>query len=598
MIEFHFIRPLWLLSVLPLLFLIPLWRKAKREQFSLQQMVAPHLLTHLRIERVKSIKNPLWLMLVCWLIASIAAAGPSWQKRQAPVFSTERAQVILMDMNMATRATDVAPDRHSLLKFKAQDLIQGLTEGQTGLVAYAGDAFTIAPLTRDPDNLTHLLTALSPEVMPIAGHDPVAGFREAHQLLSQAGMEQADIFWLTGSIDRTHMEDIRQFLRQHSYRVSIIAAGTNDGAPVRAENGELLRTPQGALIIPRLIPSYLEQISNDTGGIFARLDPESRDIEALLALRPLTLDSAVQDSLRNYDEWVDFAPYLALLLLPLLILLARQLQLFSVFLPLFIVGLVSVNFYSPASFAQAQANTQTEPLSEPALSFTQRLTDFFRNPQQRALSAYQQQRFAAAAEAAERTDNAMLQGMAGYRAGDYERASRYFEQLDTAEAHYNKGNSLAQAGALESAIKAYEQALQQRPDWLQAAENKALVEELLQQQQEQEQEQNQQSQQEDSEREQSEQDRDTQSEQSQSDSEAQEAQQEEQEQQEQSESDAHPEPQEPVDTEALEEAWDNLSDEEKAQLEQLLRRIPDDPAFLLRNRLRIEAQKRRGQRFN
>lgn len=606
MIEnFHFIRPLWLLSLAPLLFLLPIWLRYQQQGSELGRVLAPHLIRFLSVDEYKGHRNPIWLAALCWLIASLAAAGPSWMQRQSPVFETERAQVILMDMNMATRATDIAPDRHTRLKFKAQDLIQGLTEGQTGLVAYAGEAFTIAPLTRDPRNINHMIAALSPEIMPIPGHDPVAGFREAHNLLQQAGYTHADIFWLTGSINRTQMEDIRSFLRPHNYRVSIIAAGTDEGAPVRTERGELLRTPQGALIIPRLTPSYFEHISRETRGHFTLIDPQDDDIQALLNLPPLSLELQEQQSMLNHDEWIDAGPYLAVLLLPLLLLFARRKNLLGLLLPcLLVTGMLN----SERAYARDSQNSEPSPATR--TSVPELLSNMFRNTNQRALNAYQRGHYDTARQLSE--DSPMLKGMSAYRSQDYINAAEYFSALDTAEAHYNRGNSLAQAGELEQAIAAYEQALARQPDWSLAAENKALIEDMLEQQQQQSEnadsEDGEPSDSESEPEQEQPQDSDTSTAPEEADdSDTQDQEQSAAEQQEQDsghdsepESDASAEQQQEgsIDLDALQEEWDHLTDEEREQLEQLYRRVPDDPAFLLRNRLRLEAQRRRGQRFN
>ena len=73
----------------------------------------------------------------------------------------------------------------------------------------------------------------------------------------------------------------------------------------------------------------------------------------------------------------------------------------------------------------------------------------------------------------------MWQGLALYQAGDYAAAALRFAEVNSASAHYNRGNALAMSGELEAAIDAYEQALELQPDLSAAAQNKALIESLL-----------------------------------------------------------------------------------------------------------------------
>ncbi|HLV48042.1 MAG TPA: VWA domain-containing protein [Aliidiomarina sp.] len=631
--DLHFIRPWWLLALLPLVALLPLWLKQLRQPQQLTTLVAPHLLAALGSSNEQKSNRAIWLASLCWLIASVAAAGPSWLKVDSPTVSLDRGRVILIDASLATRANDVRPDRFEQLRFKAHDLLNTINEGYTGLVAYAGDAFVVAPLTNDPQNILHMLPALSPEIMPEPGSNPLLGFQQAHQLLSQAGYTQADIFWLTGSIERDQMEDVLRYFRQQgqNYRVSIIATGTSEGAPVRTQRGELLRDRQGRLVIPKLYPEYLERISQTTQGSYFLASADDTDIQALAALPPQSADYITQANQAGYDSWLDFGPYLALLLLPLLLLLAYSLgnsasSLSVLFLAPITMLLVSGGMY-PAP-AMAQEHT-TERIHQKT----------FQNNEQRSLNLYQQQQFSSAAQL---SNNPMLKGMAYYRQGNFDLAAEQFGQLNTPEAHYNRGNSLAKNGQLESAISAYSSALEQRPNWPEAEQNLRLAEQLLNQQQEQ-QDQNNQSGQEPSageqepsaqeqepsagEQEPSAQEQEPSAQEQEPSAQEQEpsAQEQEPSAQEQEPSAGEQEPstqeqepstqeqepsaqeQEPSSGEqepsadpenVLPAAWDNLSDEEQEELTRLLRQLNDDPADLLRTRLLREAERRRMRRFN
>jgi Ca-activated chloride channel family protein len=73
--------------------------------------------------------------------------------------------------------------------------------------------------------------------------------------------------------------------------------------------------------------------------------------------------------------------------------------------------------------------------------------------------------------AAELFTDPMRAGAEWYRAGEFDRAAADFGRLSSADAQFNRGNALVFLGKYESAIAAYEFALQARPDWLAADEN-------------------------------------------------------------------------------------------------------------------------------
>jgi len=78
-------------------------------------------------------------------------------------------------------------------------------------------------------------------------------------------------------------------------------------------------------------------------------------------------------------------------------------------------------------------------------------------------------------EAAQAFQDPMRQGAAWYRAGEFEKAAQAFARRDTADAHFNQGNAWLMRGKYETAIVSYERALEERPDWKEAADNRALA---------------------------------------------------------------------------------------------------------------------------
>ena len=70
----------------------------------------------------------------------------------------------------------------------------------------------------------------------------------------------------------------------------------------------------------------------------------------------------------------------------------------------------------------------------------------------------------------------MQQGNEAYRRGDYAAAAREYQTLDSATAHYNRGNALAKTGQYPQAIAAYDEALRRQPGMADALANKRAVE--------------------------------------------------------------------------------------------------------------------------
>ncbi|MCF6262975.1 MAG: tetratricopeptide repeat protein [Xanthomonadales bacterium] len=74
-------------------------------------------------------------------------------------------------------------------------------------------------------------------------------------------------------------------------------------------------------------------------------------------------------------------------------------------------------------------------------------------------------------QAANKFTQPMNIGTALFLDGEYERSAAVFGRSSTAQAHYNRGNAQIMLGNYDSAITAYQSALAQRPNWLEAKQN-------------------------------------------------------------------------------------------------------------------------------
>ncbi|MBT0587516.1 vWA domain-containing protein [Alteromonas oceanisediminis] len=628
----HFIRPEWLWALLPLCLAVVGLRFIQRHSSGWQRVLPTHLHRALLGSNTSSKKTsapPLWLLALCWLFAVIALAGPTWEKLPQPVYNVKQGNVIVIDMSLSMRATDISPSRLERARFKAIDLIKALGDGEIGMVAYAGDAFVVSPLTEDANNVINLIPSLSPEIMPIPGSEPLRGFEVASELLDNAGYTQGNLFWFTDGIDNTQYAALAEFVEQSDYRLHTLAIGTQQGAPIQQLSGELLKDSNRAIVIPKTEPARLRAVSQRGSGEFTSLTASDADIQTLISHTAAFDDSesTSSDSAKG-DVWQDMGPFLAILLLPFAAYAFRRGLIFSFML--------TVLFLAPLGtpVAVAQSTDTQDPVSW--------LDSALKTDNQRAQQAYDAANFE---HAANLFNDPMWAGAAHYKAGDYAAALDSYSQVESVAARYNQGNALAQLGKLKEAIAAYDDVIAQQPDHQRAIENKALLEQLLEQQQQSSSDQsNEDNQQQDSEQTDGESQSDSssqnngedngesgdqenqssennqgQSEQEQADMrenqappESSEREQSPQSDQPDAESDTDSsDAQSDMDTEtenepaaseldsAVPDSEQPLTDEEREQLQRmqnLLRRVPDDPAFLLQRKMQLENQQRRRER--
>lgn len=441
----HFLRPWWWLALLP--FPVLLWALARGGggRAMLAGIADAALLPHLVHDSGARRRLALWLAALAWVLAVAALSGPAWRKLPAPLYVNGAARVVVLSLSNDMLAEDLKPDRMARARFAVRDLLDQTGDARTALVAYAGAAFTVAPLTDDKRTVLNLLHALRPDVMPVPGNDAAAGIRQGAGLLQQAHVKGGEIVLVTDTADAAAIAAART-ARGNGIRVNVLGIGTTDGAPVPQSGGGFAGGSDG-LLMARRDDSALAAVARAGGGRYAALQVDGSGTAAFGA--PVAASGHVSHGERA-RIWRDGGIWL----LPALVVLAALAFRRGWLLVLALLAM-------PVAMPTAHAATRDS---------------WFANRDQRALQALQQ---GDAQEAQKLATSPGVRGAADYRAGDYGDSARAFAQDGGARAQYNLGNALARQGEYRKAIAAYQRALQQEPKFADARANLDAVEAWL-----------------------------------------------------------------------------------------------------------------------
>ncbi len=454
--EMHLLRPAWLLALPPLIWL--LWRLKQQggTAGAWDKLVDAHLLPHL-LQQIGGSNSrwPLWLLGFGWLLAVLALAGPSWSHLPQPVYQKQAYRVLLLDLSVSMNATDVPPSRLEHARYEVLDILQRSKEGQIALIAYGAEAYVVSPLTSDAATIALQVSSLNSDLLPVGGKNAAAALNKAHELLKQAGAAEADIILISDGLNHPAAAYAAATqLQQAGHKVSVLALGTTSGAPITANTGGFVKDDAGAIWIPKLDAEPLRQLAASGGGHYAHSRTDDRDLDLLLSSQQHAKMTQRQDKQPSAAQWREEGPWLLLALLPLAALAFRRGWLGSLLCILLIAP-------PQPTMAIDWAAWWTTPDQRGA----------------RALAADQP------AEAARLFDNPAWRAAAHYQAGDYTAVLQTLENQHDADAEYNKGNALARLGQLQEALQAYQNALAQKPDHQDALHNRDLMQSLLEQQQ-------------------------------------------------------------------------------------------------------------------
>jgi len=447
---FHFLRPAWFLALIPAALLIFFMLRRHSAGSVWEGIVDSNLLKHLWLQEPGKLRRlPIVLLSLGWLLAVIALAGPVWERQPQPVFQSQTARIIVLDLSDSMNAADIKPSRLMRARFKITDILNQSREGRTALVVFAAEPYLVTPLTDDTATIGAMLPALATDIMPAQGNSGSAALRLATSLLKNAGETSGEVLLITDGVgDQAAMiSSIRKLLGQ-GHRLSILGIGGKQ--PVTVTDAE-----QKTQTIPGLNSSVLTDMAQVGGGVYSELTADGGDLKRVL-LSPSKAQLKVrEDKGSGVERWIERGGWL----LPVLLVLAAS---------GFRRGWLGVLLCSV--------------LVVPPPAQAWEWSDLWLNQNQRGARALKN---GETEQAIQHFKNQAWKGVAQHTAGDFESSAETFEQFDSALGSYNRGNAQARMGQLEEAAKAYRDTLTKAPDHADAKANLGLVEELLKQQQEQ-----------------------------------------------------------------------------------------------------------------
>jgi Ca-activated chloride channel family protein len=420
-ITFHLLRPLCLVALVPVVavMLLVLWRQSPQAQWG--GVIAPHLLKNLIVQPggFRGVR-PVYQVAAGMALGIIALAGPTWRRELPPFVEDKAPLMIALAVGSSMGQPDVAPSRLARGKQKIRDLLTARAGARTGLIAYAGTAHLVMPLTDDRAVIEPFLAALAPGLMPTGGNNAIAAVTLATQSLA-AEPVAGTILLVADNLGNADDAALRQ------------AAERNN------------------LLMLSVTPSQsAEGAASSLRSNVVRVSVDASDIRSLERRIETRFQAAQGETFGA--QWLDEGYWLLLPLALLSMLWFRRGTTVAWALALFL-------------------SCQVDPASAQSASSSW-FRDLWLTPDQQGRLAFDRGDYAGAAKL---FADPMWRGIAAYRAFDFLAAAQEFEHVDTTEGRFALGNAQAQNHAYEKAIKAYDEVLKAKPDHVAAKINRAIV---------------------------------------------------------------------------------------------------------------------------
>lgn len=433
---FHLLRPIWALCFPLILFIWWQTRKKHNQLSNNHTGIAEHLAKAMSLQQRKS---------KCWqaidttalalALLIFAACGPSWNRVASPFESQTAPLVVIMEITSSMQSPDFQPSRLERAKYKVLDLIKERSGARTALIAYAGSAHRVAPLSEDPQILQSMIEALSPEIMPLEGSNLRPALEMAQMELSGSATP-GSILVVSDGIEST---DIAALTAEDEQSSLIVLLATPN---VKAHD-ELKQSKARAIVPLSADDSDIQEIVRHVNSSFEAASLANNELEWEDKGWLFAWPAALLIALWFRRGWtVDWS----------LLGKRKQTSKSSVSAIVILCGL-SFGLFSPTP---AHANA----------------LDLFLTQDQQGMLSYQQQNYQQASDVFQ---DPLWRAQSLMKQAKFEEAADIFSRIDLPEAAFAEGYCWQQAQRFKQSIRAYERALILRPEYADAEHNLLLT---------------------------------------------------------------------------------------------------------------------------
>jgi len=460
-----FLYPIFIYLMLPLLAVLFFFIfTGSKENF---KMFDKEVLDKLRLESKALSKNARYaLFFTAFILMVFALAQPVIKEGEIKVEAKSADILIGIDISDSMKAEDRYPNRLVFSKQKAMELIKSAPHNRIGVLAFAKHDYIVSPLSFDHSSVAFLLSKVNTTNITEKGTHLDSMLNSAIAMLEHAKEKNILLFTDGGDVDDFSKEIA--LAKESGLRIFIIGVGSEQGSPVRANEGGFIKQ-DGKILISKLNPK-LKSLALETGGVYIESVLGEDDIKTMMnEIEKMAKKSTLkEETIPQYTQLF----YYPLALAALFLLLA-----FSSFPKRMAKSLALV----PLLFIFVQDGRAG-------------MLDFQKLKE--AKEAYAKQEYKTSSKiyedfAVESPEAVYNLGNSLYKEGEFERALKVYSSLNAegdlqAKTLANKGNTQVKLKKYEEALKAYENSLALKED-KQTRENYEAVKKFLEEQKKKEQ---------------------------------------------------------------------------------------------------------------
>ncbi len=288
--EFRFANPSWIHGlwavalVAGVLVLLELRGRSVLERF-VSRLMQPRLVRRTSLPRRLSALGCVILAMVALVFALMR---PQWGLRAQRVVRVDSQIMICLDVSKSMLAEDVAPNRLERAKIELDSLLGLMNEGQqVGLIAFAGKATVVCPMTTDFGFLRLVLNEVEPSSVGLGGTLIGDAIRKAVDGFRESGDIHRLIMLVTDGEDHdSYPLEAAKAAKEKGVKIVTVGFGDEAGSKIevvdpRTGARSFVKDREGRDVISHLDGETLREIALQTDGAYIPAGTGALDLESI-----------------------------------------------------------------------------------------------------------------------------------------------------------------------------------------------------------------------------------------------------------------------------------------------------------------------------
>lgn len=208
------------------------------------------------------------LAMLCFVLAR-----PQYGTRNEEVKRSGIEVAIAVDVSNSMLCADVSPNRLDKSKMIVSKLVEQFDQDKVGLVAFAGSAITLLPMTSDYVSAKMFLDQLNPATVAMQGTNMAEAIARAAAGFSQKAAVGKALILITDAEDNEPgaVEAAKQ-ARDAGIQIFVLSVGTSQGGPIPMGGGEFKKDLAGNVVTTKLNEQIGQEIAKAGGGMYIHVD--------------------------------------------------------------------------------------------------------------------------------------------------------------------------------------------------------------------------------------------------------------------------------------------------------------------------------------